>query len=77
MRVFLQLVAISASPRGYIVDQFATAAECAALISLGRGNLHRSTVGRSQVPKTPLLQCHFMLKTIDFPRQARDKHRES
>ena len=31
MRVFLQLVAISASPRGYIVDQFATAAECAAL----------------------------------------------
>jgi hypothetical protein len=29
------------------------------------------------VPKTPLLRCHFMLKTIILPRQARGKHRES
>jgi hypothetical protein len=27
--------------------------------------------------ETPFLRCHFVLKTMNLPRQARDKHRES
>jgi hypothetical protein len=29
------------------------------------------------VRKRPFLRCHFILKTIILPRQARDKHREN
>lgn len=44
----LALTPLTTSPAAYIVDNFASAEECTALAKLARGNLQRSTVGRSQ-----------------------------
>eukprot|EP01052_Picozoa_sp_SAG31_P000493 SAG31_NODE_14_length_37953_cov_109.719660_27_plen_647_part_00 len=44
----LVLTPLTTSPVGYVVDGFASAEECEALVKLARGHLHRSTVGRSQ-----------------------------
>ena len=42
---------------------------------LGAGGFNTGTMGRGK--NTPVLRCHFSIKTITLPRQAGDKHRET
>eukprot|EP01046_Picozoa_sp_COSAG06_P024242 COSAG06_NODE_1964_length_7968_cov_4.231033_10_plen_100_part_01 len=54
----------------YVANNTITHAPHTAITGGGNENLF-------EVRKTPFLRCHFILKMINLPRQARDKHGES